>query len=86
MLDPLSLAFGPKLDTWITREPEYEEPEPEYCLICDGELGDAVRCLNCGCLVCEGCAVLVGDDRYCRECATEGECEVEEQEIECQQS
>lgn len=86
-LDTNSLAFGIALDRWITREPEYPEPEPEYCAVCDEELGDdVVKCFGCGRPVCRGCAVMIGDDWYCRECATEGECEVEEQEIECQQS
>ncbi|MEN6532212.1 MAG: hypothetical protein ABFD89_01020 [Bryobacteraceae bacterium] len=29
MLNPLSLEFGPALDAWITREPEWEEDELE---------------------------------------------------------
>lgn len=79
MLNPLSLAFGPKLDDWITREPEYVDPEPEYCFICDEELeDDVIKCFGCGRPVCEGCAVLIGDDRYCRDCAEKEEYEVEE--------
>lgn len=79
--------------------PRHDEDGPDYrhsryfCPVCDRELCDecieagiAVKCYGCGRPVCEGCAVLVGDDRYCKECAEKEEREVEEQEIKCQQS